>query len=224
MSAMCKPNLNFKVQLEPESENKLGAGSGVHLMRTPYEKSALNAHDIQAKVAFLNTSFDGKDIPSVSYSNLLPNEKLSFSGGYVDVAVQKLLEDPTIINHGCKSINIYADDGERFQTVITKFLGADTFEKYREDFRESDVQTPEQQTDQRGKFRVISLYWVGTEDNSSTLFIVVLDPYHLVFPTGDNWERLYTSHSARSLRNGQTFEDAYHQEFEKIERFNVGSL
>ncbi|WP_125583628.1 hypothetical protein [Levilactobacillus cerevisiae] len=136
----------------------------------------------------------------------------------MDVAVRQLLADTSVINKECKPIFYRGKNKQRFHDVVCSYMPEEAFEKFQDDFRETDLQTKDAQIDSRGLFRVIVLYLLDDKMNPK-LLVVELDPYHLMFPVGDerDWQKRYVQYSSKRLDTGNSFHDVYESSFLKME-------
>lgn len=170
---------------KPKNAPRLNAGIRLMSSNRPL---ALNVHNADAQVAFLETCRKCLKITDLSFSNYIPND-MWLNGDRIEKDVQAICREPALIKRRTTPVRM----NQRIEKILLQHLPVDLVHEYRDGIREADMDNYAMQLTRRGAFRAFLIYAIsnpGSDKAKNWLVVVLFDPYHLVFPVAQEKQKM----------------------------------
>lgn len=103
----------------------------------------------------------------------------------IDENIKGFANNPDIINENLTNIELDRQNGNRIKAIISRATGETLVNEFSHYIYESDLKLSQYRLNDRGPFRVFSIYAIfniASDSEKHVLMVCLLDPYHLVCP------------------------------------------
>lgn len=187
-------NQMFKIDIHNDNKKKSTFNENTITTRdfvsTKYDPYDLDKR-VKPKIELLESAKKSVNISNINFSNMLPALEESPIDSYIEIAIDKLKENPNILLDSCHPIIYNGDHKERIKDILLEYIPEEDFDEHSDYFRKSDVRTSAL-LETRGAFRVVGIYLIEPKKHKKQkhskhyLKIVLIDPYHLFIPSRHN--------------------------------------
>lgn len=191
-----KDILKMQFEIDLNNDNQKGSkNTQEYISARNFVTIDYNPFDLETKVAprviMLDCMKKSIKLDSHHFTNMLPDIENQALESHIELALEKMKENPGILFETNNPIRYSGKNKERIEELLTKYVSEDEFNKNCDYFRKSDVKT-DALLENRGSFRVIGLYTIKPKTHPKQkhskhyLNVILLDPYHLFIPGKHN--------------------------------------